>query len=244
MTLFRPSRIVVILTVWISLTHAATAGETRLSLSGPSGEILEVRLDNDEAVGGIQFTLNGTGGIILRNIVFKGRLDGSGWSIISHNINDSTMNVLILRRGPASLPAGEGAIAEVTLGRGRSGGIFFSRVVVSSPDAAGLKVVLESIDWNSDVGEAFSMNQNYPNPFNPTTTIPYSLHRPGRVTLSVYDIAGREVFRIKEGTQPAGDYSAVWNSTDQSGRLASSGVYFVRLLVDNRQEVRKMILAR
>lgn len=45
----------------------------------------------------------------------------------------------------------------------------------------------------------FELDQNFPNPFNPTTNITFSLNEPSRVTLSVFDVAGREVETMLSG---------------------------------------------
>ena len=45
----------------------------------------------------------------------------------------------------------------------------------------------------SDVVDGYSLLQNYPNPFNPTTNISFSFPTKSFVSLTVYDIIGREV---------------------------------------------------
>jgi hypothetical protein len=86
--------------------------------------------------------------------------------------------------------------------------------------------------------------QNYPNPFNPTSTISYQLSNPGRVSLKVFDVIGREVADLREGMQEAGYYTAVFDAS----RLAS-GIYFSRLVVqgqDGKQyfKTMKMLLLK
>jgi hypothetical protein len=73
----------------------------------------------------------------------------------------------------------------------------------------------------------------YPNPFNPCTTIHYTIspEGTGRATvLRVVDMLGREVVRLVDRNRTAGEYVAVWNGKDGSGRDAASGVYLVQLL--------------
>ena len=42
-----------------------------------------------------------------------------------------------------------------------------------------------------NVLSSFALYQNYPNPFNPSTTIKYSIPRPGDVEVNVFNIQGR-----------------------------------------------------
>jgi hypothetical protein len=85
---------------------------------------------------------------------------------------------------------------------------------------------------------------NYPNPFNATTNIDYSVPGDGQVSLRIYDAAGRLVTQLVNQYQTAGTYSAIWNSSDNQGDQAVSGVYFVRLAVDNNSRTKKMILLK
>jgi hypothetical protein len=74
---------------------------------------------------------------------------------------------------------------------------------------------------------------NYPNPFNSETIIKY--RRPqGAIegTIVIYDIAGREVRRLKLGT--IGDIcQAIWDGRDQNRVNCSTGLYLARLETDS-----------
>ncbi|MBN2414821.1 T9SS type A sorting domain-containing protein [bacterium] len=70
---------------------------------------------------------------------------------------------------------------------------------------------------------------NYPNPFNPVTKITYELNHPAAVTLVVYDLKGRSVKTLVDGTAESGSHTVTWNGTDDTGRPVSSGVYIYRL---------------
>ncbi|MCB1182999.1 hypothetical protein KDM41_06160 [bacterium] len=64
-----------------------------------------------------------------------------------------------------------------------------------------------------------------PNPFNPSTRIHYTVARPGRLLIRVYDVRGRLVRSLFDD-DVAADGSVVWDGTDAGGRAVSSGVYF------------------
>ena len=81
---------------------------------------------------------------------------------------------------------------------------------------------------------------NYPNPFVETTTISYYLEDANNVSLTVYDITGREVSRlIDEVNEQAGMHNVKFD-----GNNLEEGIYFYTLKTGENQETKKMLLAR
>ena len=86
---------------------------------------------------------------------------------------------------------------------------------------------------------------NKPNPFNPSTTIQYELPGVSRVSLTIYDIAGRKVATLlKAKAQEAGRYEIVWDGRSDTGRNVGSGVYFCRLDTGRKEITRKLVLVK
>lgn len=85
----------------------------------------------------------------------------------------------------------------------------------------------------------FSLSDNYPNPFNPETTIEFVLPQPLQVTLEVYDMLGKKIETLVEGTLVQGRYRCVWNA----GNVAS-GMYMVRLHAGEYSAVKKLLLLK
>lgn len=92
---------------------------------------------------------------------------------------------------------------------------------------------------NDNVPEYFELSQNYPNPFNPSTTIQFAVPEKGFVTLKVYDVIGREVSSLVNGTMEQGNYSVTFHASD-----LSSGVLFYQLRSGNYSVTRKMTLQK
>jgi hypothetical protein len=90
------------------------------------------------------------------------------------------------------------------------------------------------------------LGDNYPNPFNPTTTIGYSIAEPGRVTLKIYDAAGRLIRTlVDENQEPqAGGFEEVWNGLNEQGQRVASGVYFYQLKATDFSQTKKMVLLK
>ena len=78
-----------------------------------------------------------------------------------------------------------------------------------------------------------------PNPFNPSTRITFSVPQATTVRLSVYDVKGRLVERLVQGTRAAGEHSVEFRADG-----LASGIYFYRLEVGNFVQTKKMILLK
>jgi len=97
---------------------------------------------------------------------------------------------------------------------------------------------------NEDLAAELRLTQNYPNPFNPTTRIRLDLPRSGHVTICIYDILGRKINVLLDGTYPAGTIFAKWNGIDFAGNQVSSGIYFYEAVAGGDRGVGKMTLIR
>ncbi len=66
----------------------------------------------------------------------------------------------------------------------------------------------------------------YPNPAKSLTAIRYSIPVKTKVSLQLFDISGRLVKTLINERKNAGEYSTIWNGTDEKGRKVGEGVYF------------------
>lgn len=106
-------------------------------------------------------------------------------------------------------------------------------------------------DWVVGITEApvvkpailASLN-HYPEPFTQYTDIRYQLPTRTRVSVKVYDIAGRLVKTLLDGENGPGSYAVRWDGKDKNGRKVPSGVYFYRLNTGNFAESKKMTLLK
>ncbi|MCC7142427.1 MAG: S8 family serine peptidase, partial [Candidatus Eisenbacteria bacterium] len=105
--------------------------------------------------------------------------------------------------------------------------------VVEDPGAAGL-------------APSFHLAQAAPNPFRMGTgaAIRFALPISAPTKLSVYDIQGRRVVDLLDGTLTAGAYVATWDGRDRAGRRCGAGLYLYRLTQGRRTDEGRVILMR
>ncbi len=90
-----------------------------------------------------------------------------------------------------------------------------------------------------------TLAQAYPNPFNPVTKIAYSVKDAGRVTVRVYNAAGRTVRTLLDEETAAGtDGHVVWDGRNDRGERCGSGVYFYRIEAPGFAASRKMVMLK
>lgn len=98
------------------------------------------------------------------------------------------------------------------------------------------------IENQSSMLRSFNLRQNYPNPFNPSTVIKYDIPHESRVNIRIFDVTGREVYKITE-FRKAGSYEVLFD-----GSKLASGVYFYSMeAIDNSgvyTDTKKMVLLK
>jgi hypothetical protein len=76
-----------------------------------------------------------------------------------------------------------------------------------------------------------------PNPFTGMTQMAYSVTKDqDRVSIKVYDVAGRMVKALVDGSQAAGVYSVSWNGKDEQGTTLRPGMYFVQVRIGSEEQ--------
>jgi len=131
----------------------------------------------------------------------------------------------------------------------RSAYVRFSLVPDQVTDTLILLSTMTGVERNDRPREVLLL-RGYPNPFNPRTTIVFALPVGGKVTLQVFNTLGREIAELVRGPRQAGEYQVSWNGTDDDGNAVASGVYLVRLQLEDvsdnapRVKTTKILLLR
>ena len=82
----------------------------------------------------------------------------------------------------------------------------------------------------------------FPNPFNPTTTFRFDIpesNNSANVSISIFDIQGREVEVLLNEKRIPGSYSIQWNAIGYP-----TGMYFTRLNYGDKVRTQKIIFLK
>ena len=201
-------------------------------------------------IGGFQFTY---------------AIDGEGFDItgtsggatdIGFTVQAGGGTVLGFSFTGAAIPAGENIILTQITGSFNSGSNMIigpQNVVISDPTASSVDAYGETSEWDGgtlldgDHPAEYSLKEAYPNPFNPTTTIEYNIETAGNVSIVVYDLMGREIKElVNEFKSPLnnGTYSIMWDGTNNSGNIVSSGMYIYRMISNDFTKTHRLTLMK
>jgi hypothetical protein len=102
-------------------------------------------------------------------------------------------------------------------------------------------VSYSGIEENEGAGkeEVYSIS---PNPVVNRSIISYTIKENSKVSLKIYDIAGKEVKTIANDMQTAGVKKIEWDARDNAGKKINSGVYFCKMQINNKEVSTKSLI--
>ena len=116
--------------------------------------------------------------------------------------------------------------------------ITFGRAMVFTGDNVSIA------NANALTPNQFKVFNAYPNPFNPVTTLRYQLPEANMVTVTIYDMAGKEGKTLIHQQQTAGVHGIQWNGTNNLGNMVSAGIYLYQVQSGVYNQTNKMILLK
>jgi photosystem II stability/assembly factor-like uncharacterized protein len=96
------------------------------------------------------------------------------------------------------------------------------------------------VDENT-IPENFFLYQNYPNPFNPATKLSFLISSSSMVTLKVYNVLGKEIATLINENKHPGFYETDFNAEEYN---LASGIYFYKLITEEKTIAKKMVYLR
>ncbi len=117
-------------------------------------------------------------------------------------------------------------------------------VPAASSRTVTVEVDLTDVPPGNPVPAGVQLAPARPNPFNPLTELRYELARSAAVRLAIFDLQGREVAVLVQGTRDEGAHTVRWDGRDDRGQDVPSGIYLARLEALGQVRVQKLVLAR
>jgi hypothetical protein len=167
-------------------------------------------------------------GILSRTIQYRGSTDGGLSWCPEYTVGD-TLEVVT----GGSVAAAEGMVH-----------VAYSSYLYSVGDAdvfyrSGIYSVTSVDPGLSGGPPSFHLFSAYPNPFNSQTTVVFEVPERTHIRLSVFDLLGREVRVLAEGTFSAGVHRVA-----MEGGGHSTGVYYLELSTERGRMVRPIVLIK
>jgi flagellar hook assembly protein FlgD len=74
--------------------------------------------------------------------------------------------------------------------------------------------------------------------------VQFFLPAAAQIRLAIYDVRGRLVRTLAQGSYSPGLHSVPWEPRADDGSMLSQGIYFARLDVDGRRFTRRFVVVR
>jgi len=212
-----------------------------------------IEIARDELCAGMQFRLAAAGAVRIRDVsVVEGGPDVAvEWAAGPDGVVRAMLYTNPAVAGSGGAPARSAPVRlEVALepsqGNAGSGSLALLEAASASwsGEAAPTLVTVGTIDVAAPGIAAPAVFPAAPNPFVSGTDIAYALPSATRASLRVYDVRGRLVRVLVDGTVPAGLHRARWDGRDATGRASSAGIYFVKLRAGGAESAQRLLRLR
>jgi len=173
------------------------------------------------------------GDAVAQMELFRGITGTSTAAVVAANAGSSTLSW----RETETLPAGTEAHYYLRIRMADNQNIWTGPVYVTYDPAAPV-----AVEPPPAAGGRLSLAAG-PNPARGRVTAEFALpEAETRATLAVYDLAGRRVRTLFEGSLAAGAHRLAWDGKHEGGAAARAGVYFLRLTTGREAVAAKVLL--
>lgn len=200
-----------------------------------------VYIKSNSGIEGMQFTINFPQDILRYETMENGQID----------INEYNTGLNYLKEGKISFSWNTSENIELDYNQPAFYMIFDAKntgnvsrdIRISSDITAALSVIddneagLRVLYRNSDSNTEFAVYQNTPNPFKNETTVKFNLPEKGMVELSVYDITGKQVYKLSKEFDKGLSQLIIKHSD-----VKSKGIFYYTLKTKDNTATKKMIL--
>jgi hypothetical protein len=83
-----------------------------------------------------------------------------------------------------------------------------------------------------------------PNPFADEISIRYAVPKTTKLDIKIYNSSGQVVKTLVNETKNYGQYTIIWNGSDEMGKKLTNGIYFIQMTADGMKRKEKVILTK
>jgi hypothetical protein len=179
---------------------------------------------------------------------------GSGSALNWNAATDADFRYFKIYRGtvPGFTP-GPGSLLHSTIetnwldGSFPGGTVYYKLTAVDfagNESAPASAIVVAGVD-DAVMPASFALHPPAPNPFHGALAIAFDVPAAGgRVEIGIFDVSGRRVRSLVDGSKPGGKWQATWDGRDGLGRTLLPGVYLCRMRAGKFSKVVKVSLSR
>lgn len=94
------------------------------------------------------------------------------------------------------------------------------------------------------IPDEFILHPNYPNPFNSGTWISFTIRQDADIHLYIVDVQGRTIRTLIRDHHSSGRHQVRWNGKNDSMIPVPTGIYFTKLVANDRSQIQKLVYVK
>ncbi len=226
-------------------------------LAGTNNNVVSIGMRNEIPVRGVQLQIADMPDLLSPDSVWI-TPQTQGFTV-SYYEDNGFLNIILISFN-STLPPDSAAILQIGYSVSNNAQIgqildlVITKVIITNSNNESLEVTAENglfivqdasaVGWEVKTPLSYSLAQNYPNPFNPSTTIEFSVARPGWALLEIYNPLGQRIKTLLDRRLSVGNHIVQWDGLDDYGRQVPAGSYFYRFKSGDFVASRALVLVR
>jgi len=209
--------------------------------SSATGNVVDLKIDSNQDVHGIQFDISFESSEIDLDIEALKASISDKFTFEAAEISEGVVRGLIFSINGEKVDETVSFSFNPVNGFNGESEINFNEVILATQEGNRIPASVSSgkVDFANSLPLKTDLYNAYPNPFNPTTNIKYDIASSGLVEINIYDTMGRLVTSLVNDHKEPGSYNIAWNANNQA-----SGMYFVQFNADNSVLTQKLMLLK
>lgn len=171
----------------------------------------------------------------------------AGQTFFTVSANDSSVIALTVEGEIVGVAQGTGYAIDISIPPQSEGDTMIVTVTRANyyryeADVPVVPVGIVENDDIKDIPRVVVVDEFVPNPFKHYVSISYTILNKMKTKLAVYDIQGTVITILQDDIMQPGWHTVTWNGEDDGGKPCPSGVYFIRMNIEEIQLIKKLVL--